>query len=386
MVNDKNTPKVGAIHKPHMQKLGRRGLMKKLLGMGFTVSSAAAITIEDIKAASSDEVPIVVGYRRKDLSDLTSERVPYKKNVPKDWYNQVQKSRRKKNEIADDVRSREGVLGVGLTSIDKSSRPGILVIVDKNKPEVGRRNIPTNVGDIPVEITESSRGKPFASCDTSQLRGWSKNNSDLYSGYEINVNGSGDPGSGTNTCVVWDGQSSYGLSCYHVLKDSGNNVADGVGNSVGTVTDERHCREDWALFSLDDVGWEQKVKFGQYDGITGSFTKDGVADLVNSNAGCSKVGKRTCKSSFEAEAYDVQYWVEGDCGSAPHQVYYEAQSDDFKQGDSGSLVYHESPDNSSHCWAVSMLAYGRPLNDNDIHGVGAWRITDRGYYFSGSIR
>lgn len=84
MIDNNSSSDVGEIHKPHMQKLGRRGLMKKLLGLGFTASTAAAITTEDIKGASSDEVPIVIGHHRVDPDDPSSERVPYKKYVPKD--------------------------------------------------------------------------------------------------------------------------------------------------------------------------------------------------------------------------------------------------------------------------------------------------------------
>lgn len=266
----------------------------------------------------------------------------------------------------------------------ETNRPGSLLLIDEKNPTSAREHVPESIDGVPVEVRESGRGKPASSCDTSTLRGWNENDSNLYSGYEINVDGGA---SGTNTCIVYDGQTAYGLSNYHVLKDSGNDVNDGVGNSIGTVTDELHCREDWGLYSLDDVGVAQEVKFSQYDGITGSFTKDGVADLVNSNADCSKVGKRTCKSTFQAEAYDTQYTVEGDCNTAPHQVYYEAKDADFDEGDSGSLAYHESPDNSSYCWAVSQLAFYYPYRfDHDISGVGAWQITDRGYYFSGSIR
>lgn len=203
MSDDSNAVDIGEIHKPRIQKLGRRGLMKTLVGIGFTTSTAVALTTEDIKAASSDEVPIVVGYRREDPQDMSSKRIPHKKYVAKDWYRQVQESREKREQVADTLRSKKGIIGVGLTSVDRSNRPGIQVIVDKNHSEASRQNVPTQVEGVPVEVTESTRGKPFASCDTSVLRGWNKNNSDLYSGYEINVGGNG--GAGTSTCVVSDG-------------------------------------------------------------------------------------------------------------------------------------------------------------------------------------
>jgi len=121
-MSDKNEcVQVGKIHKPHVRKLGRRGLMKKLLGLGFTATTAAGITIDDIRAASSDQVPIVVGMRRKDPEDPFSERVYSKKNVQKTWYERVQKSRKTKDKVAGKLLSRPGILGVGLAVVSDSS-------------------------------------------------------------------------------------------------------------------------------------------------------------------------------------------------------------------------------------------------------------------------
>lgn len=64
--------------------MGRRRFAKTLLRVGFGASTIAGLTIEDVKGAASDQVPIVIGYEpNKDGTDLH----PVTKYVPADWYN-----------------------------------------------------------------------------------------------------------------------------------------------------------------------------------------------------------------------------------------------------------------------------------------------------------
>lgn len=69
--------------------MGRRRLLRTLASVGFAGSALQYLSIEDIKAASSDEVPIVYGFARTDPDDPTTLS-PRKKMVPADWYSDLQ--------------------------------------------------------------------------------------------------------------------------------------------------------------------------------------------------------------------------------------------------------------------------------------------------------
>jgi len=63
MTENSTDVKPGKIHNTSYTKLGRRGLMKKLAGFGFSSAAVASLTTDDVKAAASDQVPITVRSR-----------------------------------------------------------------------------------------------------------------------------------------------------------------------------------------------------------------------------------------------------------------------------------------------------------------------------------
>jgi hypothetical protein len=82
--------KAEKIHNNRFSSMGRRQVLKALSVAGVGGLSTAYLTSEDVKAASSDEVPIVYGLKREELGNPKTDLVPMKKNVPADWYNDVQ--------------------------------------------------------------------------------------------------------------------------------------------------------------------------------------------------------------------------------------------------------------------------------------------------------
>lgn len=384
MVNDNTEIDTEEIHSTGYVKLGRRGLTKKLAALGFSTTAAASLTSEDVRAAASDEVPIVVGYKRTDPEDPFSERVRHVEYVPSVWYDGLQRARRAKDVAERRYLSNPGIVGVGVAPGKGTAKSSVLVFTDRDPAKVagpGREMTLSDAAEsVPVEY-ERVEGIE-AACDVSELDWWDATSEPGYGGYYIYVP---DPGvSGTLATEIYDYSGRYGLSAYHVLKNEGNVVEDSYGNTIGTANSEQHCEEDWGLFDVPSgIDLRNEVRFNGHDGVTGSYTKDGTSTLVQQDEYCEKVGHTTCQTWMEVEGVDITLEVDGQCWQATHQTYYEASDGDFEGGDSGSLVYNESPDDPDYCWAVSLANYHGTsyYNDHDVWGIGAWRIEDRGYYF-----
>lgn len=230
-----------------------------------------------------------------------------------------------------------------------------------------------------------SPGKRGSSCNTSELDNWDASTETGYGGYIIHNFSHGDKW-GTLGCPVYKDGKTYGLSNHHVLTHDGtlnDTITDATSdhNYIGS-TSEKHCKEDWAVFDSSII-INSQVRFSDYNSVSGNFTQDGSADLASQNATCTKVGQTTCKTSFDiTNSNGITEDYNSKCKRNYHHNFYEGTDSDFDRGDSGSLIYHESPNNSDQSWAVGLASYYHPtFSDSDISGVAAFRITDRGYTF-----
>lgn len=66
------------IHRKESHKLTRRRIVKMLTASGVAPAAASLITVDDVKGADNDQVPISL--------DTNGE---YKVNVAADWYDRV---------------------------------------------------------------------------------------------------------------------------------------------------------------------------------------------------------------------------------------------------------------------------------------------------------
>lgn len=365
------------IHSTNYSKLGKRGLMKKLAGVGFSAASVSLLTTEDIKAASSDQVPIVIGQRRENPEDPFSKRVPQVKNVPADWYNSLQKARRVKRNAENRYISNSAIAGIGISPGEKPNQSKILIQVYEDRR--GSITLPHEIGGVPTKIRSVGEWKA-GSCDISELNNWDASSETCYGGYYIYNEDGGD--SGTFATEVYDGSDEWGLSAHHVLENQGDRIEDPNDFRIGVTSDEKHCKEDWALFAEDsDVDFTDDIRFNNFSGVTGSFSQDGCSDLCSYEAYCHKVGHTTCNTGFNiTDCNTTTYDINTRCTKNYHQNVYSASNSDFEPGDSGSLVYYTSPNNSSYCWAVGLANYEDEFYNN-ISGVGSWKIKERGYNF-----
>ena len=90
------------VHRSKDTKLTRRRILRTLTAAGVTPVAASRITVDDVKAADDDQVPISL--------DVKGE---IKKNVPADWYDKLIHTRDIRSKLSRNHDHRESVLGVG---------------------------------------------------------------------------------------------------------------------------------------------------------------------------------------------------------------------------------------------------------------------------------
>lgn len=371
---DNNKIGVELIHNNISSGMSRRRLLRQLSAAGFTGASLTGLTVDDVQAAASNQVPIVVGHYREDPDDPNSERIPVIKNVASDWYNSYLRAIQVKEKISPHLAKRDGVAYVG---VNAKGRSNIIVGLLKEYLASTMGAIPERVDGVDIEVREAGHFEEQA-CDTDTLRTWDD-------GSEVpgSIKVTNSKGNGTLGGPIYDYYSRF-ITAFHVFpNDSGNLTNPRLNLHNGTKFAEvidYNCAEDWAVCKhANGYKPKTKIKYSGYSALTGNFSKAGVADLQNNGNKPKKVGQITCRTTLgEILGVDMTIYVAQGCVPHPHQVLFQSNGGDMDDGDSGSMSYFESPNNSSYCWGVSLCNYQDP-NDQNVFGVALHRLNDHGY-------
>lgn len=137
-------------------RLTRRRVMKMAGAAGFGAATAANMTVDDVKAAASDQVTISF-----DISGRT------KKQVPADWYDQVQRAKKATERIKEKYMGREGIVGIGRDAgggARGNGNPSVNVVLDSgsNAKDERRGELPERANGTPVKIEEQDPDKRTA--------------------------------------------------------------------------------------------------------------------------------------------------------------------------------------------------------------------------------
>lgn len=379
-LDDYNRPSTDKIHTETRPGMSRRRLLSSLLGVGFTQMTARYITQEDIDGAASDEVPIVVGFHSDDPFD---EQTAHKRYVPADWYNDFRNATRLKHQLEQSLGSTPGVVSVGVSPGELGGDNSRLIVrLQEDDVRAMMGEIPTRVEGVKIDV-ETVSGFESTSC-TDSLQNWSSSTTSIQGGYE--VWGDSNAPIGSVGAPAFKNGNRYLATCQHIFSGSdamGSKLKHSDGTTLGTVKHTK-CNEDYAMVGLNG-GYRinRAIRYSGYNGISGHFSYDGLGHLKSRGVSTQKVGRSTCRSSFARiqTTAETIYTAPG-CLPKPYSVFHKDNSSggDLKQGDSGSISFYESPNNSSKCWLVSFTNY-EDGKTNDVFGIGIYRLSDFGYNF-----
>jgi hypothetical protein len=147
--------------------------MKALKSAGFSSAAVAHLTVDDVRAADSDQVPIAI--------DTEGETIV---NVSADWYDQLQRTRNVVNEMSKNwLGNREGpneksggpkdkyndALAVWLAG-SGGDNPHVRITIDKtsNSKDDTRGNIPGGKNDVRIDVEEADPKKEELLCEPNQ--------------------------------------------------------------------------------------------------------------------------------------------------------------------------------------------------------------------------
>lgn len=341
----------------------------KALGAGSASIAGAGLFAAPTGASRSDDTVTITTVKVGDEPRV-------RKEVPADWWEYEERAERVKAQLQSQYRDDPAIEGVGLATTNE-------VISDRNKSSVTvqvapekstNANIPSAVGDVPVEVVDALRPEP----DT------------CYTGDYDPVPGGVQVGDGTGvvasaTCPVTDsGGQEMLMTCGHLWDDCNEDITgNGLyqsGQYVGTVADNS-VKQDWATINLDlysEVGGFDNTIVDTYAPLSGRVTYDGLKDLKSNGTTVYKKGRTSCKTSGLVKQLDVAV---GRCSCSSGCNYssnnFVKTSTPTDGGDSGSPHYHEYYFNSD-----KYLAVIAPHHGGESVGCGAYAIHNaHGYEF-----
>lgn len=394
------------IHSKKEHKLTRRRIMKYLTAAGMTPVAASRITVDDVKAADSDQVPISL--------DVEGE---IKKNVPADWYDQLIKTRDVRDRVGNNHGHRKSVISVGYSGGEGTENPHLVITFNKNsdQKEKDKSETPEERDGIEIKKQEVEPPEPHNCPDSTRY--------DLIcDDYDCRPLPVGDniPG-GTLADITYVGHGWGGITSrtmdnnatYHnswmITAHQANCAANrenvyhqpakdgGEGYKIGELA-EVHPQYAVAIIEatrgVDDdilpspyVHESSNIHSGDvYGPIENTMSQDGVDIWRREERLVFRYGPRSCYADGKIQTIDKNYSVDdslGWCASEIKEVI-KMKNMESDSGDSGSLEWgYYSPDDvylgiSMHITSES----GGLLSGPTSVGTAGYRINnDLGYYW-----
>lgn len=370
-------------------KLTRRRVVELATSAGISTAVAANMTVDDVKAADSDQVTISLDCRGN-----------RKYTTAADYLEWCQRAKRATDHITEAHFDKEGVLSVGMNGGKSQDNPHVVVTIDKNsnKKEERRGEIPEEQNGVRVETRERENNIRLA-CNTDCVDS-SKN---FPGGQHIDIDDY--TGRCTSSSQVLDtsydfvGWSTAGHcfpSCnsdnrdmYHCPDDDSCAIyIVGTTDHQGFIDPYR----DVGFISYDqewDVSpssWNLKPSnHGEGVYISGTLSEEGMQTLLNEYSGEQKFfsyGAGSCHTSGElTEMYQTRDISDqpGRCrDELRDQIFvdFPCYSDEtITQGDSGSLWFTPDPNTDTWYAAGSLTAYSGITFCGVDRGYGAQGFT-----------
>jgi len=345
-------------------------------GFSFTQVSTGVIS-----GTSDATTEIIYAIRRNKSDDSSKLFIEKKKEVPADWYEDVQHAEQayKNSQIATII----GVVEFDVLPAKYSGRNSQLRVgISKERANEAGKDVEDVEEKIPdtvdgVEVVIDYVGVPtLTSCydnDQGDIVPGGAKVSEVDGGY-----GSLSAAMYPTCCYapegrfatnqhIWADKSGYPpqYDMYH---------PEEYDDAIGDIYKD-DCELDFVMASGINGHSPTSDIVGTGLTVQEQYTQDGISDLAAQDETATKRGVRTCETSGKiVTANGYIGFVDKGCGDRGHQVKGEWYTDD---GDSGSTVYRDI--GNGEAAALSMHAGKDPMNGNGF-GFGAYWLKEEGGY------
>lgn len=365
--------------------------MKRMAAAGVPLATAANLSVDEVRAADSDEVAITVDTEGEDVRYVNST-----------WYDNLRQAEKVKNKMKSRI-SRDGVVGVHVDPGDKEgTKPHIVVTVpnnDEGERERGRTPERKDSVRVRVVVRDNWQTTGCSYYDNQSLE------SPLSGGAKVVVSSETDGDtdietvSGTFTPYLLDNsydRIGYTTTAYHVVCDRvSDTVSTNQGRTLGTV-DRVLPNHDFAVIKpASDIDMDDThYNVGDMDGIKfdidGTLTRDGVSHYSSEGYPVTKSAYGSCGSEGQINQIGVEQSNPGTCLSGPMEDQIRwGDAGKATGGDSGAITFVEKNPNQDDwkVYAVSQIsgtsnvvqpAYGRSY----VWGVAGYALRNiLGYWW-----
>lgn len=344
--------------------MSRRRILKSLSAAGFGTFAATHLTVDDVRGAASDEVPIYL--------DTEGETVEY---VSADWYDQVVHTR----DVYDRMERRwtgrserdphNDVFGLWYTPGKGAQNPSIILSLDKDSPtkDETRGRIPEEKHGVEVQVEDAPREEELtAECDD---QAFCCPRTTMPGGLRVTFDGPEGRWSGTLGPRALDNSYNFNYSlttAAHVVTGAYGCGADAIGAEalhngtvIGTV-EAITSPHDLAMIYDYDYPEKPKPEVWHPENHSPKYTihytasKDGVDYFINNTDLARKLGITTCTTEGEIHAHGKKeqsnygIYNGSDCTSYWYDTVRWGSFTDLDEGDSGSVAFTYYPPNNEN--------------------------------------
>lgn len=398
-------PEPSDIHSGKKHKLTRRRVLDALTAAGVAPVAASRITVDDVKAADDDQIPISL--------DVKGE---LKYNVPADWYDRLVHARDVRDKVNRNHGHRGSIYGIGINPGRKGGEnPQIIIHFDEDseEKEKDKNDTPDERDGVKIKKEEVPPVKPANCPDTDRYDNICNNydcrtlpeGDNIPAGPLVDVTWPGG-GWGAHTSRMMDNNATYHSSwmfAAHQVPDCEVQRQDvyhqpALDNNdwytMGEIA-EIYPEYDMAIIEAtrgvdDDVLPSPYVHEASdlqngavYGPIEHTMSKDGVALWRNESRSVFQYSPRSCLLSGEVDEIFQDYSVDPDafCSGIIKEAIWFTMS--ARSGDSGGLTWGYWSEQDAYLGISVTSSYidGGFAQDRTTGSAGYRIYEDLGYYW-----
>lgn len=324
----------------------RRSMLRTVGSVGGATAGLTIIGSSRAAPKSSKYVDIDYAYRRKELGDTSTPIILEQKEVARDWYEELRKVEKRRQEAKFEERSYVGEVYTtppirggkgGEVHVGVYENPDGDVSPHLPSTQEAREKIPSKLDNTPIKTFVT--GEFNLGCYEDDYGASVPTGAVMEKGYES--------GYCTLGAALHKDGNRYFSTCQHVFY--GDTVSDeklynkDEDDAIGDII-EAHCKDDFVVAEPIN-GHSPSGRIVGSNGdvsdltIVKQFTKDALQDKIANGESLTKRGVRTCETSGKIKVADGYIgYVDIGCGNRYQQLKWEGG---FNGGDSGSVAYQK---------------------------------------------